>query len=164
MKKYDLIVWDWNGTLLDDVYIALEAVNRTLRKRNMNEIDIEQYYSFVDMPIIRFYEHIFDLDKVPFSVLSKEFTEFTEAQESNLKLHDGVIEKLQDFKCRGCRQIIVSAAHIEQIKYYLEKFGIAEYFEAVLGADDFLAESKIERAEKYFAENDINCDNYKRRS
>lgn len=30
-KKY--IVWDWNGTIIDDVGIALDAVNDMLREK-----------------------------------------------------------------------------------------------------------------------------------
>lgn len=158
MKSYKYVIWDWNGTLLDDVYIALEAVNRTLRKRNMDDINIEQYYSYIEMPIIKFYEHLFDLNEVPFSVLSKEFNEYSDEQEELLKLHFGANEKLEQFKKLGYSQIIVSAAHIDGIVYYLNKFGIFDYFDAVLGADDFLAESKVERAKKYFIQNKINPD------
>ena len=40
-KKY--IVWDWNGTIIDDVGIALDAVNDMLREKKRPEITLEQY-------------------------------------------------------------------------------------------------------------------------
>ena len=53
--KYKNILWDWNGTLIDDVGVALEAVNIMLERRSLPKINIGQYYSYVDTPIIRFY-------------------------------------------------------------------------------------------------------------
>ena len=61
--KYKNILWDWNGTLIDDVGVALEAVNIMLERRSLPKINIGQYYSYVDTPIIRFYEKCFDMTK-----------------------------------------------------------------------------------------------------
>ena len=57
-KKY--IVWDWNGTIIDDVGIALDAVNDMLREKKRPEITLEQYRQAMDTPILRFYERFFD--------------------------------------------------------------------------------------------------------
>ena len=34
MKNYSLIIWDFNGTLLDDVGAALSSVNDMLARRS----------------------------------------------------------------------------------------------------------------------------------
>ena len=65
-SKYKLIIWDWNGTLYADRDISLMTVNYILDKRGMPPITLEQYYSYVDTPITRFYEHLFDMSKVSF--------------------------------------------------------------------------------------------------
>ena len=33
--KYKHIVWDWNGTLLDDRWLCIEAINFVLKSREM---------------------------------------------------------------------------------------------------------------------------------
>ena len=38
MKKY--IIWDWNGTIVDDAGIALDAVNDMLREQHSPEITL----------------------------------------------------------------------------------------------------------------------------
>ena len=53
------ILWDWNGTLADDVQVALRSVNDILARRNRSPITTEDYYSYIDTPIRRFYEHLF---------------------------------------------------------------------------------------------------------
>ena len=30
--KYDVIFWDWNGTIIDDVEICMETVNSLLKE------------------------------------------------------------------------------------------------------------------------------------
>ena len=67
MKTPKTVIWDWNGTLADDGYASLLVVNDILAKRNMPPITMDQYYQYIDTPISRFYEHLFDLNKVPMS-------------------------------------------------------------------------------------------------
>ena len=56
---------------------------------------------------------------------------------------------LEYFKEKGCRQIIITAAHTPDVIEYLCKFGIKDYFEAVLGSDNFQGGSKISWAMEY---------------
>lgn len=152
--KYSCIIWDWNGTLLDDTGICMDCVNDMLRSREMELIDLERYRSYVDIPIIRFYEHIFDLKKVPFDTIVREFTQSYIRYENRVKLMQGAVSAL-DSVCRaGIPQIILSAANTAEINRLLSRFGLEKYFIAVLGASDFRAESKTERAEAFFGSND----------
>ena len=43
MNKKKLILWDWNGTLLNDIDACVEAMNVMLGKRNMSLLGIERY-------------------------------------------------------------------------------------------------------------------------
>ena len=38
------IIWDWNGTLLDDSWLCVESINKSLKKRNLPQIDKEKYF------------------------------------------------------------------------------------------------------------------------
>ena len=70
--KYKYIVWDWNGTLLDDISASLASVNDMLIKRNMDIIDIVRYKECIGVPIICFYEQVFDLEKEEYEDLLRE--------------------------------------------------------------------------------------------
>lgn len=56
MKK--AIVWDWNGTLPNDVDLALELTNKMLDKRNVNQLTLEQYKNCCSFPIEDYYRRI----------------------------------------------------------------------------------------------------------
>lgn len=153
MKEY--IIWDWNGTIIDDVGIALDAVNDMLRIQDRPEITLEEYRDAMDTPILRFYEHFFDMNETEFDWIAEHFQTYYNEHKEQLKLHEGVKELLETCRKQGCHQIILSSSHTEIIRFYAELFGVSGYFDAVLGADDLLAAGKIERAAAYFEQNKI---------
>lgn len=147
--NYTTIAWDWNGTLLDDAYICCECVNDMLRRRNMSTLDLATYRSYVENPIIKAYEHIFDLKVVTFETIVREFYESYPKYVQDAELVPGAREMLEFFRAKGCRQIIVTAAHTPDVIEYLCRFGIKSYFDTVLGSDDFQGGSKISWAMEY---------------
>lgn len=153
MKNY--IIWDWNGTIIDDVGIALDAVNDMLREQDRPEITLEEYRKAMDTPILRFYEQFFDMEATDFDWIAERFQNYYEDHKDQLRLHEGVEYLLESCRQRGCHQIILSSSATRIIQFYAKLFDVADYFEAVLGADDLLAAGKIERAVDYFAQNKI---------
>lgn len=147
--KYTHIFWDWNGTILDDSDAAFRSVNDLLRKRGMPCISKEQYYSYIDTPIIRFYEKLFDLSKVDYEEIINDFQAGYARHIAASGLMEGAERVLRHFHGLGIKQIIVSSCEQNQLVTYAAKFGISDLFDDILGASDFLAESKIERAKQY---------------
>ena len=44
MKQYKHIIWDWNGTLLDDLQMSIDALNAILVSEQMEIVtDVEEY-------------------------------------------------------------------------------------------------------------------------
>jgi phosphoglycolate phosphatase-like HAD superfamily hydrolase len=52
------IVWDWNGTLLDDLAVVVVAVNDTLATVGRRPITIEEYGAQYTRPVLLFYERL----------------------------------------------------------------------------------------------------------
>ena len=50
------IVWDWNGTLLDDLPIVVEAVNRSLGALGEGPITADDYRDHYTRPVRHFYD------------------------------------------------------------------------------------------------------------
>lgn len=157
--NYEYIIWDWNGTIMDDVGIALGAVNDMLSQCHRPVISLEEYRKAMDTPIILFYEQFFDMKETSFDWIVTHFNEYYAMHQDSLFVQEGVLEKLEDFHQRGCRQIVLSSSSAEIIGRYTKSFGLESYFEAVLGADNLLSESKIERAVRYFQEKRIDRKN-----
>lgn len=153
MKTPKTVIWDWNGTLADDGYASLLVVNDILAKRNMPPITMDQYYQYIDTPISRFYEHLFDLNKVPMSEITRDFQAFYPRHFQ--VLHQGVPELLDSLRNHGIPQIILSSGYQAALKRDLSRFHIADYFDAVLGANDTLASGKVQRGLDWLATQSI---------
>src|SRR4029453_2017638 len=52
------LVWDWNGTLLDDQVAVVAAVNDALARLGLAPIDADGYRSNFTRPVERFYEQV----------------------------------------------------------------------------------------------------------
>ena len=67
------VVWDWNGTLLDDVEVCIQTVNAMLHQRNLPLIEnVNQYQSVFTFPVIDYYRQVgFDLNRERFEDLSE---------------------------------------------------------------------------------------------
>lgn len=159
MKEYKVIIWDFNGTLIDDIDAALASVNDMLTRRNLPTINFEQYASYVDTPIIKFYEHIFDdLYSMDFNVIAKEFNSGYEKHLRNHAVMPCADEVLEYFNNLGKLQTVISATHIDKVKHRLGEFELARYFDKILAHDNLIAEDKTHLAVKYFAEKGIKPD------
>ena len=151
--KYSCIIWDWNGTLLDDVNACLDSVNDMLTKRGLKNIDMDRYREVIGVPIRKFYEKVFDLEKYDYEEIIKDFNEGYIRHLNEVKLSDGAEELLEYFRRQGAKQIIVSSSNNSVLRANTEKYGVSGYFDEILGADDYYASSKIERAVDYLDRN-----------
>lgn len=153
MIKYTHIIWDWNGTLLDDIDASLASVNDMLAARGMEPIDINRYKECISVPISGFYEKVFDLSKEDYNEILRQYNEGYLRHLCDCGLTAGALDMLEFFEREGAKQAIVSSSNNEQLIANCKRYGVFEKFDAVLGAQGFKAESKIARAVEYLEKN-----------
>jgi phosphoglycolate phosphatase len=72
--KYKHIVWDWNGTLLDDAWLCVEILNSMLAARRMQTTTLEQYQNDFDFPVYNYYVKLgFDFSKEDYDTVAREY-------------------------------------------------------------------------------------------
>lgn len=152
LLKYTHIIWDWNGTLLDDIGASLASVNDMLARRGEPPMDINRYKECIGTPIIRFYEQVFDLSKEDYAAILAEYNAGYMYHLKDCSLTEGAAKAIEKFAAAGVHQAIVSSSNNAQLCENAKKYGVHDKFEAVLGAADFKADSKIERARSYLAQ------------
>ena len=59
-REHRHVVWDWNGTLLDDLAATLEAINEVMDHFGAAACDEDTYRRHYTRPVQRFYEHLLD--------------------------------------------------------------------------------------------------------
>ena len=153
---YDYVFWDWNGTLIDDMSCSLKAVNSMLEKRGKTSITDEQYFAYIDTPIIRFYEHIFDFTEIGMDEIMDDFNHYYSLYIDESPLMRGAEAVLEELNIKGCMQLVLSSSPNEFILPLAEKTGIKRFFTHILGATDRLVNGKTERAVSFVQKNSIN--------
>ncbi len=151
MKQYDFIIWDFNGTLLDDVQAGITSVNTLLRERGLDVIEsVEQYRHIFRFPIIDYYRSIgFDFESEPYEVLAPKWVALYLENVKSAPLFADVRAALEYFKGRGLCQIVLSATEINMLRGQLDELGISEYFGEVMGLDNIHAGSKLALAREW---------------
>ena len=153
----ETIIWDWNGTLLNDSHLSLSTINRLLKERNLKTLSHEQYLEVFTFPVIDYYRTIgFDFEKEPFELPANQYIDIYNNAVDNCGLHTGVIESLARFSSLGIRQFILSAMEQQQLNRTVMLNRIPHFFEAVAGLDNHYAVSKIEVGHKLIDSHNLN--------
>ncbi len=154
------IIWDWNGTLLNDLDFCITTINKLLKKRSLNPVCHDSYKAVFSFPVKDYYEAIgFDFEEEDFAIPAREFIDIYNAGVKDCLLHSSVTKVLSYFKERGIRQFVLSAMQHNMLEHTLKHQGIFDYFEGIAGLNDHYAVSKIERGEQLISEFKINKEN-----
>lgn len=141
--RYKHIIWDWNGTLLDDAALCVDVMNGILRQRAMPEISVATYRQHFDFPVRRYYEFLgFGTDDT-FENVSHEFIAGIQERSLDSPLHEGAAELLAAFHEEKVEQVILSAHHQQSLQAVVTAYGLHEYFEKLIGLDNIYAASKV---------------------
>ncbi|QQS52069.1 MAG: HAD family hydrolase [Bacteroidota bacterium] len=151
-----LIFWDWNGTLLNDTGVCVQAMNDMLSKRKMPTIEEGYYKSVFGFPVKHYYQHLgFRFEQENFEDLSVEFIENYQQHFHRASIQPYTVETLTHFKNKGVRQVIVSAMEQGMLNKQVEEAKLNVFFEEVLGIQNIFAESKTHLALEFLANNSI---------
>lgn len=150
-RKIQTIVWDFNGTILDDVGIGVEAANVLLAESGKPLIgSVEAYRKVFGFPVIDYYERI-GLEREKFPTYAKKWVETYNALEPKAGLQDGVLELLTYFQTHGYTQYLLSATESGMLARQLGRLGIVGFFEKTIGQDNIHAHGKIQAAKAFSA-------------
>ena len=94
MLSFTHCIWDFNGTILDDVDIGIESVNVLLARYGYQTIDSrEEYYLIFGFPIEEYYRRAcFDFAKTPYDMLAHEWVAEYRMRENSAPVRKGAME------------------------------------------------------------------------
>ncbi|MBR4295381.1 MAG: HAD family hydrolase [Clostridia bacterium] len=153
--KYTDILWDFNGTILDDVGAGIISVNKLLSERGLKTISgVEEYHKAFGFPIIEYYKRLgFDFKKESYETLAPLWVEQYLINVRSANVFDDVLPTLESFRDMGMRQTIISATELGMLKRQLKDLGIENVFDEVMGLDNIHAESKVALAKVWKEKN-----------
>ncbi len=143
------ILWDWNGTLLDDVEACVVAINRMLLRRRLPGIDVPAYRCIFDFPVRACYERLgFDLAAEDWNAVASEFhTHYAELAHA-APLRAGIADVLVAVAGAGIGMSVLSACETGILHRMLEQRGIHSRFTHISGLDNIDAVSKLDNGRR----------------
>ncbi len=157
---YKHVIWDWNGTLLNDTWLCVEVLNGLLGRRGWGPISNEDYRQNFGFTVVHFYDYLgFETDVDSFAQRSREFIDDYEARWfEECKLHPEASQVLTDLTQLGMSHSVLSAAKQEALDAGIQHFGIREHFLGLVGADNIYAEGKVAQGRHWIEQLDWSPD------
>jgi phosphoglycolate phosphatase-like HAD superfamily hydrolase len=129
------LVWDWNGTVLNDFAVILRSTNDSFADAGLPPITAEQYRAQIKLPIRSFYADI--LGRAPSDAewerLDESFHKYYVRYEREAALSDGLPDLLHDWAARGRTQSLLSMYHDDKLVPVVEHHGLTAFFALVQG-------------------------------
>ncbi|MBE6679349.1 MAG: HAD family hydrolase [Ruminococcaceae bacterium] len=141
--KYSHIIWDFNGTILNDIQIGIDAVNVLLKRYGKKEIDtVEEYRAAFGFPVIDYYEKL-GLERENFQIYAPEWVAEYNLREPNAAVFNGVSDLLKKLKSSGYIQVLLSATEQEMLLGQIDRLALRDSFAEIIGQNSIEAHGKI---------------------
>jgi phosphoglycolate phosphatase len=125
---FENLIFDWSGTLVDDLGPVLEATNAVLAVYGREPLSRDDFRRRFRLPYGEFYAEF--LPGVPMLELEDHFRSAFDASSAPVLVLPHAREKLAWCAARGVRCFVLSSMDERAFARQLEEFGLAEAFEA----------------------------------
>lgn len=155
MKKY--VIFDFNGTLLNDVDLCLILLNEFLTEQKKEAITLERYKQIFGFPIKNYYLKAgMTFEHTSFEEYAVIYQEKYSKRIKEAKLFESVIETLNLLKDKGIKLVVLSATEEHNLKEQMALFNIDKYFDYILGTKNLEGTSKVMVGYNFIKTNHIN--------
>jgi len=152
----ETVIWDFNGTLLDDIDLVVRTVNGQLEKRGLGSLTVAEYRDVFGFPAEAYYRRLgVTFEEESMAELSADFFADYEPRLVDCSLHDGIGDALEDLAQAGLRQFVLSAMQERMLRETLEALGILGRFAAAYGLAHQEGDSKVSRGCELIADHAI---------
>ena len=157
--KFRHIIWDWNGTLVDDTWLFVDIMNGVLKNRNLPAITLEDYRNVFDFPVKDYYLKLgFNFSDEPFESSGLDFIKIYDSRKFEPELFEDTQSTLDVLGKKGCTHSILSAQNTATLHQSVEYYNLHNIFDHISGLDDYYATGKIEQGKKLIQNLNYNKD------
>ena len=141
--KIKNIIWDWNGTLVDDGWLFVMLINKVLKKRDLKQLTIKDYQQNFCFPLEKYYQKLgFDFNVEPYEIPSMEFVGLYNKNKYRPHLYGGAENLLKTVCNGGAKNYLLSAQNEDSLMSLVQFYKIGGYFEDIRGTNNFHARGK----------------------
>jgi phosphoglycolate phosphatase len=156
VKNTTTIIWDWNGTLLNDMSHSINCMNRLLEPRGLLKLCADRYQQVFTFPVRNYYETLgFDFQKEEFEIPAEEFIVHYNIGLQHIPLYEDAMTILKALSDAGFRQYMASAMQHNALIRSVTERNILHFFRKVYGIADNLAHGKSNLVKQLIADEHI---------
>lgn len=156
LSSKDFVLFDWNGTLLDDLDHTVETANHFLSAQNIEPFDRDSYRKHFNFPVKDCYEKLgYDFDILSYEEMSHQFVDRFMAGVHQSNLFDFARPLLQKLKNADKKVFLLSATEQNCLDQLIEQFDLNSLFTGVYGINNRLAASKVYRGHQLIEEHGV---------
>jgi phosphoglycolate phosphatase len=145
IQNFEHIIWDWNGTLLNDTALSINIINGILKGKNLKSLSLEDYRLIFDFPVKNYYEKAgFNFTEYSFEEVGKQWMDEYEIRKGETVLFEGTKDVLDYISSLGISQSILSAYSLDTLIEIINNHELTQYFKHITGLDHIYATSKLE--------------------
>jgi phosphoglycolate phosphatase len=145
VRKYEHIIWDWNGTLFNDVELCVDIINGILVNHYLSPLTINQYKEIFTFPVKDYYAKAgLDFTKYSFEELGSQWMKEYQRRRKEGKLYDKAKDTLDFISSEGIEQSVLSAYMHDDLLEVIKNFRIDSYFTHIAGLNHIYATSKVD--------------------
>ncbi len=122
------LIFDWSGTLVDDLGPVIEATNAVLGKYEIAPLDRESFRRAFRLPYREFYAEL--LPEVSLEELEAQFRPAFDAAITPVTVLPHAREKLEWCSALGIRAFVLTSMDTLAFEHQMDDFGLRHHFEA----------------------------------
>lgn len=146
MKKYEYILFDLDGTIIDSGLGVTNSVKYSLKKFGIDETDFLKLKKFVGPPLYDSYEKYYGFSREKAITAVEYYREYyTDKGIFELKVYEGILEQLKLLKESGKKLILATSKPEIFAEKIAEKFDFLKYFYNISGS--LLDGSRVRKAD-----------------
>lgn len=145
-KKYEVILFDLDGTLTESAEGIINSIEYAFKKMGMEPPERGELYKFIGPSLIHSFEEFYGFPHEKAVLAVNYYREyFAEIGIFENKVYGGITELLQKLKEHGKRLVVATAKPQPFAERILQKFNLYCFFEYVCGAT--LEETRTSKSE-----------------
>lgn len=135
MKNKSLIIFDWDGTLMDSIGLIVDAMRHAANEHGLTVTD-DATKSIIGIALVDAFPMLFPNDSDKYDDLLATYSEYYVKHCDNDKLFDGIKELIQDLHAQGKTLAIATGKKRKGLQRVLPNSGIEAFFTLTKTADE----------------------------
>ncbi len=146
MRKYDMLLFDLDGTLTDSAPGVYNGFCRALRSLGMEPPEFQDFKKCMGPPLTYSFKNFFGLEGERLEAAKRVYLEYAAARGyAENSLIPGVEDALRRLRSAGYTLAMASTKAQEQLESVVRRFALGQYFDLLAGSlDDSGRQSKAD--------------------